>query len=346
MRNPLPRLSIGLPVYNGEKFIKQAIDCLLAQTFADFELIISDNASTDKTEAICRAYAAEDERIRYYRNEKNIGCACNFNRVFELSRGEYFKWAAYDDLHAPDFIEKCVDFLDNNPKFILCHSLTYFIDEQGNFLQNYDIRLNADSPKTYKRFHDLLTKHLCYPIYGVIRASALRMIPPMGSYGASDAILLLRLGLVGRFYEIPKYLFFARSHSQQSLSLYFPDYLSSCNQNNSPKSLGKMPDFYGYAVWFDSANAGKVLFPYWRIAKETVLSVQNANLHWYERLLCYISMQKRWGEMEYMLIKDLRVAAQSYLKNLKALSRLKKHLRSVKSFLATAFLSLKSKKYL
>ncbi len=299
------RLSIGLPVYNGEKFIKQAIDSILDQTFENFELIISDNASTDKTEEICRAYAAQDERIRYYRNEKNIGCACNFNRVFELSRGEYFKWAAYDDLHAPDFIEKCVDFLDNNPNFILCHSLTYFIDEQGNFLQNYDIRLNTNSPKPHKRFHDLLTKHLCYPIYGVIRASALRAIPQMGSYGASDAILLLRLGLVGRFYEIPEYLFFARSHSQQSLSLYFPDYLSSCTQNNSQKLSSKLPDFYAYAVWFDSANQGKVLFPHWRIFWEFLRSIWIAKLTIYEQLSCYISILNKFKGTEYLLLKDL-----------------------------------------
>ncbi|MBD2214537.1 glycosyltransferase family 2 protein [Nostoc linckia FACHB-104] len=104
MSNPLQRLSIGLPVYNGKKFIRESIDCILNQTFQDFELIISDNASTDNTEKICREYAAKDNRIRYYRNAKNIGCARNFHRAFELSTGEYFKWVAYDDLHAPEYL--------------------------------------------------------------------------------------------------------------------------------------------------------------------------------------------------------------------------------------------------
>ena len=149
MTSNQPRLSIGLPVYNGEKFLKEAIDSLLAQTFEDFELIISDNASTDKTEEICRAYAEKDQRIRYYRNDKNIGCARNFDRVFKLSSGEYFKWAAYDDLHAPDFIEKCVEVLDQDPTIILCHSQTYFIDEEGSFLQNYDIKLKAYALKPH-----------------------------------------------------------------------------------------------------------------------------------------------------------------------------------------------------
>src|SRR5688572_10868700 len=98
-----PRVSIGLPVYNGENYLAEAIDSILAQTFEDFELIISDNASTDRTQEICEAYAAKDGRIRYYRSEVNKGSAWNFNRVFELARGEYFKWAAHDDYIAPEY---------------------------------------------------------------------------------------------------------------------------------------------------------------------------------------------------------------------------------------------------
>lgn len=308
-------MSIGLPVYNGEKFIKEAIDSLLAQTFEDFELIISDNASTDKTEEICRAYAAKDQRIRYYRNEKNIGCARNFNRVFELSSGEYFKWAAHDDLHACDFLMKCVEVLDQDPTLILCHSKVYFIDEHGKFLQNYDIQLQTDLPKPHQRFHELLTTHLCYQCYGVIRASALRMTPPMGSYGAADAIFLLRLGLLGRFYEIPEYLFFARSHSEQSLSMFFPNYLSFTNKNTQ-KSLISLPDFYEYAVWFDSANEGKVLFPHWRIFWEYVISVWQVKLNLYERICCYISLLKQFKGTEYLLIQDLLRTAQIFRKRL------------------------------
>jgi len=315
MSNNQPRLSIGLPVYNGEKFIKEAIDSILAQTFEDFELIISDNASTDKTGEICRAYAAKDQRIRYYRNEKNIGCACNFNRVFELSSGEYFKWVAHDDLHDPDLIVKCIEVLDQDPNVILCHSKVYFIDEDGQFLQNYDIHLKTDSPKPHERFHELLTKHLCYQCYGVIRASALRMTPPMGSYGASDAIFLLRLGLLGRFYQIPEYLFFARSHQQQSLSMFFPDYLSFTN-NNPQYSLSMLPDFYSYTVWFDSSKEGKILFPHWRIFWEYSFSAWLGSLNLYERIRCCISLLKQLKGSESLLLKDLVIAAQMYRKRL------------------------------
>ncbi|MBD2770736.1 glycosyltransferase family 2 protein [Iningainema tapete] len=309
MSNHQPRLSIGLPVYNGEKFIKEAIDSILAQSFEDFELIISDNASTDKTEEICRAYAEKYQRIRYYRNQKNIGCARNFNRVFELSSGEYFKWVAHDDLHAPNFLQKCIEVLDQDKSVILCHSKTYFIDEEGKFLQNYDITLKTDSPKPHERFHELLTKHLCYQCYGVIRASVLKMTPPMGGYGAADAILLLRLGLLGRFHEIPEYLFFARHHQQQSLSMFCPDYLVFTN-NNPQYSLNMLPDFYAYTVWFDSTKEGKILFPHWRIFWEYLFSIWLFPLKWNEQTWCFISLLKQLKGTEYLLLKDLLIVAQ------------------------------------
>ncbi|MBW4616930.1 MAG: glycosyltransferase [Desmonostoc vinosum HA7617-LM4] len=298
-----PRVSIGLPVYNGDKFIKESIDSLLAQTFADFELIISDNASTDKTEEICRAYIEQDKRIRYYRNQHNIGCAPNFNRVFELSLGQYFKWAAHDDLHAADFIKKCVDVLDEDPTIILCHSYTYLIDEYGKFIQNYEVKLKTYSPKPHERFHELLNWHLCYQCYGVIRASALKAIPPMGSYASADGTLLLRLSLLGQFYEIPEYLFFARNHPQQSMSMFWPNHLLILN-SHSKDSL-KLPDFYAYSIWFDSANQGKVLLPHWRILWEFIVSIWLFDLSLYERLCCHLSIYMQLKGTEYLLLKDL-----------------------------------------
>ena len=126
-----PRLSIGLPVYNGERYLAEAFDCFLAQSFQDFEIIICDNASTDRTAEICRSYAQRDPRLRYYRNEKNLGAIPNFNRVFELSRSRFFKWAAHDDLYHPRYIETCIRILDENPDVILAHSKTAFVDDRG-----------------------------------------------------------------------------------------------------------------------------------------------------------------------------------------------------------------------
>jgi len=133
IKNDKPSVSIGMPIYNAEKFLRQALDALLGQTFGDFELIISDNGSTDGSEAICREYASKDSRIKYYKNETNLGAAKNFNRVFELSRGEYFKWASHDDICDPEYLERCVELLDRNPAVVLCYPKANTIDEQGNW---------------------------------------------------------------------------------------------------------------------------------------------------------------------------------------------------------------------
>jgi len=305
-----PKVSIGLPVYNGENFIRAALDSILAQTFTDYELIISDNASTDNTEAICREYISKDPRIKYYKNETNLGGSPNYNRTFELSNGEYFKWAAHDDVIAPDFLRKCVDILDSNSDIVLCHSLVSFIDENGDFLKNYNVHLRTHSPKIHVRFHELLAKHLCYPVFGLIRSSALRVTPLMGSYGAADAIFLLRLALHGRFYEIPEFLFFSRSHAQQSLSILFPDYMSFANENTD-YSLNMLPDLYGYAQWFDSSNDdSKLLFQHWRVFWEYLRSAWLVKMNLYQRLCCHISLIRQFQGTESLLCQDFLTAVK------------------------------------
>jgi glycosyltransferase involved in cell wall biosynthesis len=115
MSSTAPKVSIGLAVYNGEAYLKEAVDSILTKRFTDFELIISDNASTDRTEKLCRAYAAQDERVRYHRNPTNIGGANNENQTCANGSGQYFRWAAHDDVCAPTLLEKCVAALDENP---------------------------------------------------------------------------------------------------------------------------------------------------------------------------------------------------------------------------------------
>ncbi len=131
-----PRVSIGLPVYNGEKYLERALDCLLKQDYADFELIVSDNASTDATESICREYAAKDSRIRYYRNPANIGASPNYNRVFSLARGEFFKWASHDDECDPSLLRRCLEAFDRaGGAAVLVFSIAAdIIDEAGRVI--------------------------------------------------------------------------------------------------------------------------------------------------------------------------------------------------------------------
>ncbi|UMG91536.1 glycosyltransferase family A protein [Nocardioides sp. TF02-7] len=141
-----PRLSIGLPVYNGGDYLAQSLDALLGQTFEDFEIVVSSNASTDDTDDTVRRYAAEDRRIRLVRQAENIGAARNHDVVFRHARGELFKWASADDLYARDLLERCVAVLDEEPDVVLAHSWTAAIDDRGELIQAMEYPLATDSP--------------------------------------------------------------------------------------------------------------------------------------------------------------------------------------------------------
>ncbi len=266
MAGSVPLVSIGLPVYNGERYLEAAVDSLLAQTFTDFELIISDNASTDRTEAIGRAYAARDPRVRYFRNEHNIGAGPNYNRVFALAAGRYFKWAAHDDVCAPDFLARCVAALDADPAVVLAYPRTTHIDEQGQVTGTYAVAFATDSDRPAVRFHDLiLINHWCFQIFGVIRADVLRRTPLIGSFAASDRTLLARLGLLGRFHEVPEHLFLRRRH---------------------PEQLTALPSRRLHARWYDPRQRRQITFPQWRILGEYLKAVRAVPLAGAERLAC------------------------------------------------------------
>jgi len=215
MENKKSKVSIGMPVWNGEDFIKLALDSLLAQDFKDFEIIISDNASTDNTEEICEKYIKKDERIKYIRQCENIGLDRNFNFVLDKAKGEYFMWAAHDDLWEPTYISEMVKVLDNNKSVVLafCIKDDHFIERgcyypPGIFLKG----------TIFKKALTFLTKSL-HPIYvyGLIRTPVIKKIGwPIsfkklnrGTY-ASDALIPFRLIFKGDFYVVDKVLFHHR----------------------------------------------------------------------------------------------------------------------------------------
>jgi glycosyltransferase involved in cell wall biosynthesis len=220
--NTTPRLTIGLPVYNGEKYVAESIEALLGQTFEDFELIISDNASTDDTRDICRRYAKQDGRIRYTRQPKNIGSAPNHNFLLQQSRGELFKWTAADDLYARDLLQHCVDALDEFPQVVLAHSWTAAIDNRGNVTQAFEYPLATDSPSVPERFRSMLFgSGGDYGIiraddqYGVIRLEVLRRVAPLDSYYHADRMIMTEIALQGPFHQTPQWLYFRRDHSDR-----------------------------------------------------------------------------------------------------------------------------------
>jgi glycosyltransferase involved in cell wall biosynthesis len=271
----MPRVSIGLPVYNGERFLRETLDSILAQTYRDFELIISDNGSTDGTQEICRAYAGRDPRIRYYREEINRGASWNYNRVVELAAGEYFKWAAHDDCLAPTFLARCVEGLDQHPHAVLCHPQDQDIDENGQPVDRKRFSHipsgeRAASPKPSQRFRRLI--RLDYDVeqvFGVIRAAVLRKTVLIESYTDSDRTLIAELGLRGQFYEVPEPLFLHRHHA-----------------GSSGKAFTITRGWFERAAWFDPRLQGRVLFSQWKQLGEYVRCAWRAPLRLPERAAC------------------------------------------------------------
>ncbi|MDF3150051.1 glycosyltransferase family 2 protein, partial [Streptomyces sp. T21Q-yed] len=245
-----PRLSIGLPVYNGEEYLAESLDALLGQTYEDFELVISDNASTDGTQDICRKYAAQDSRIRYLRLTRNIGAAPNHNYVFTECRGELFKWASHDDLYARDLLRRCVQALDERPDVILAHSGQAVIDGDGQVKVPYEYGLATDSPHAPERFRSLLFEPGGDDFYGVMRADVLRRVKPHDSYHHADRTFVAEITLHGPFHQVPELLYFRRDHPTRAERAN-PSKRSRC-VNLDPRRAGPLhptPRLLAEYVW-------------------------------------------------------------------------------------------------
>ncbi len=294
-------VSIGLPVYNGEKYLGEALDSILSQSFGNFELIISDNASTDNTEKICKRYMAEDKRIRYYRNEKNLGAAMNYNCVFELSNGEYFKWASYDDKLAPTFLERCVSVLSEDDSIALCYPKTVIIDEHGRRLKNYFDDYNFNYPGAYERFKHFIfsSSGECNAIFGLIRANVLKQTPLIGNFAASDMNLLAELALLGKFYEVPENLFFRRDHPKTSI--------------RANKDSQKNTDIYACTLWFDPAREGKIQLNRWRWLFEYLRSIKRIKMSLHDKLSCFLLMGRWFWWKKASLKEELKTAVKQIL---------------------------------
>jgi len=293
-KETVPRVTVGMPVYNGEKFIKYAIESILNQTFTDLELIISDNASTDSTEEICKFFAAKDARIRYYRNASNIGLFKNYDRLVDLARGEYFIWHPYDDVRAPEFLRNAVEFLDNNPSFVLCFAKESKINEHGEVTSHLDFSSELDSTSIPKRVRDVLLVPTTISTEALIRCDDLKKTPLNLEFIGSDWNLALALALRGRFFEIPERMFFRRSHPGSSMKLYTKH----------------------ERMWFSNpSKAMEISFPTWRLSYEYFKSVFRAPISLKDKFsscsLLFSWLKRKRTRID--LIKDLRMAAKKVI---------------------------------
>lgn len=261
-----PRVSIGLAVFNGAEFLEQSVSSILAQTYTDFELIISDNASTDETPDIVKRFAEHDARIRYHRNPANIGGANNENQTFRMSRGEYFRWAAHDDICAPELLAACVEALESQPDVVLCHTEIIEIDADGHEIGRV-CRAEGSASSPAARLAQLSRRqHGCEATYGLIRASALRETPLQLNYTDSDRVLLCELALKGRFHQLPTPLFYKRHH-----------------RGNQYR------DVRGRMAWFqpELAHTGRPTFPHCRQFVGYLGAIRRSRLSPLQRVACY-----------------------------------------------------------
>ena len=291
METRQPKVSIGLPVYDGANFLRPALESILRQDYTDFELIISDNASTDGTEAICREFAAKDRRIRCYRNETNIGASGNFNRVFELARGEFFKWAAHDDLLLPGFLTRCTDIFNRAPaSVVLVAPAAELIDEHGQKLANDWCveHLDTRRARPHQRVADVLRNvDWAAAQFGLLRPDALRKTRLIDRFHACDYVLLLELAILGEIWEIPEILFQRRYHPGVST-----------NANKTQAEMLQWFDPSKRTLGFRFEGMKLALTPRIRLGWEYARSIVRMPLSPMERLCCFVTIFFIWSSME------------------------------------------------
>jgi glycosyltransferase involved in cell wall biosynthesis len=293
----MSKVSIGMPVYNGERWLAQAVESILAQTYGDFEFIISDNASVDNTESISRAYAAQDRRIRYYRNPENIGASDNYNAVFRYAWGDYFKWASSNDICAPTFLQRCVEVLDRHRDVVLCYPRTLLFNESLGTEEYYsdDLHLMDDDPHT--RFTRLLTSiRLNNVMNGLIRSDALRKTSLIKVYFSSDINMVAELALHGKFYEVPDYLYHRRMDPQTATRM---------------KSSEQVLEHYY------PKRDHRMLFQHWKLNAAYISAISRAPVSFLQKLKCYRYVIKQLVWARNKLCTDLLEALQSPLSNLR-----------------------------
>jgi glycosyltransferase involved in cell wall biosynthesis len=293
-----PPIVIGLPVYNGERFIGDAIDSILQQTYVDFQLLVSDNASTDRTPEILAGYARRDARVKVVTAEQNMGAGWNFARVLELAGSpSFFKWHAHDDVLEPTFLERCMERLSANPEASLAFSGVDIIDEDGKFTEDYDIVLDTENPDPVVRFAELLLKwQMCFEVFGVIRMEHLRRTAGMGNYSHGDGVLLGHLGLLGPFERVPEVLFHSRKHPGQSMQQFGQE--------------GGGNDYHAYLLWFDHTRTGKLVLPNWKIIREYQRTIWATPMDVRRRARCAWVLLRRMRWDARHLVRDLRHATR------------------------------------
>lgn len=300
-RQPPPTVSIGLPVYNGERYLDATIRSILGQEFRDLELIVCDNASTDATAAICRRHAAADPRLAYHRQPRNLGAGPNYDDCFHRARGRYFKWAAHDDLLAPDYLARAVEALEAAPEAVLCTTGITEIGPEGEVRRRYANRFpGIGAAEPARRLGAVIhTRHQCEDFFGLFRRTALLGSGLHGTYSGSDRVLLAEMALRGPWVCLPQPLFLHREHPQRyTRALLLKDRREAALWQDSGAAARRTSTQFHWNVWRH----------YWRAVARSVPDAA-------ARRACHAELMRWWLTDEHAVdvVRDLAHAASPRL---------------------------------
>lgn len=279
-----PLVTIGVPVYNGERYLEQALETLLAQSYGNLEIIISDNASTDRTGEICQRYAARDSRIRHHRNDENLGHTVNMNQIVHMAHGEYYRQHHHDDLLEPGCIKACVQALEVASEAVLAHTHTKTIDETGTVIfGNEPVDYVLDDPRPHVRFEKYMRQIFPHPpkhallniSFALIRRELLASTNLEGAYPHADRMMYGGLSLYGRFAIVPEPLFLRRDHSD--------------------RATRKMSDEKVLAQWQATSNRDRLLFmPRTEALVDILKWVLGAPISFLEKVRCLSVVRRHY----------------------------------------------------
>ncbi|MDA1264787.1 MAG: glycosyltransferase family A protein [Planctomycetota bacterium] len=282
-----PLVTVGLPVFNGERYLRGALEANLAQTFEDFELLVCDNASTDATSEILREFAARDPRVRVHRHDENLGAAGNYNSAVALARGTYFRWTPHDDLVAPTHLERLMEVhRAEGDGLALVYPQTSIIDAEGLVVDQIDDRAHAPEPEAHLRLERLLRINICNPVLGLIPLELLQRTACIGPYRSSDKVLLFELSLHGRVIEVPERLFFRRRDEKLQ---------AHTNLSAAEKQ-----------AWFDPRSRERAERYRWTLVRHSFDAVQRAPLSFVERQRCRLAIVRDMARWRHQLWGELR----------------------------------------
>ena len=290
------KVIIGLPVYNGQKYLRAAIESHLSQSFGDFDLVISDNGSTDATPEICADYASKDKRIKYLRSDENRGILWNHRRVLDAieSSNQYFRWAGADDIMGPGLLDAMVEVLNARPEVEAVMPDTKNIDDRGEIIGSMARVLDLQSSDAFERAHDVLVANYQHVIaYGLHRVSTLRLMRTRPDYPGWDAVFAWELALRGQMAQPAGPVLFRRFHA------------GSISHVKTAKEMRK---------WVEPTSKAGMSFPHWKWAYERARALFACPLSTRDRLRIgtFLARATLWQRVS--LVRDVTQAARRTLR--------------------------------